>query len=505
MNGFYLVFLLFSFGVAALAFRFSIPLALKLGWVDHPTSRRRHLKPMPIVGGITIYACWLATGSLFLWMNPDYLVHAQSIAAVAGGIVALCLMGLYDDLKGITPKVKLLFEFVVAIAVIALSAEIREYCLIWQGRIGFVAWPLAAIWLVGVSNSVNLVDGLDGLAAGISSMICVSMAILAYWAGGVGTLSFLLVTLLAPALLAFLAKNWSPAKVFLGDNGSLPTGFLLGVAAISGPVESGSYMQVTGLILMLGYPILDMGLCTFRRLRLKSPIFKADRGHLHHRLLRMGLSVPHVVTLILSLTAYLQLCAFCVISFSQSLLAYSSSRWMLINSAFLVGVGFSLFCLIYFLRLLEVVRTSALSESFKVPFLARVVPEGPRFHRCLVAKIDLAPLFESGLFEEKSRIENVMRSLNFLVESMLQRQDSFYISKQTMHIVFVERSAEHNAKAQLAQLLKNKLESFQHLFGIQYSSGDLKVTFEAQDYLLEENFSGAGKAEFQDTAVRSNA
>lgn len=482
MNTILVLHVLLGFALTSAAFLISIPLAKKYGWVDHPSSRRRHQMPMPMVGGVTVFFCWLLLlASYLFWSSTPDSGPISSYAVAAVAVIAFSLLGLYDDFRGASPRLKLIIELVIVIGVMIGVKEVRDFCLVWQGRMGILVWPIMAIWLVGVSNAVNLVDGLDGLAGGISMMILLTLAVLAFQFQA--AMSLVLVALLGPCLLAFLWRNWSPAQVFLGDNGSLPLGFVLALSAVTGPVETASYTQAFALIVTLGYPVLDMGLCTIRRIRHKAPIFKADRGHLHHRFLRMGLSVRSVVTLIVSVTLYLQLCAFCIIEFSRSHDYPFGPRWVLINSVFLGAVASSLFYFLYFLKVLEQTRISRLSPGpGSISIIERRAQ--PRFEHCLLAKVHLEPLFESGLFEEKARFDGVLRALNFLVESILQNRGTYFLSRRIMHLVFFEKENTAENRDAINDLLTEKLAIFRSLYGIQYSAVNLRVTFDSQDYFV---------------------
>ncbi|MGE3260750.1 MAG: glycosyltransferase family 4 protein [Bacteriovoracia bacterium] len=472
-----------SFLLAHAILRASIPFAKKVGWVDHPSSRRRHLHPMPMVGGISVMAAWYLSCAIYFSLHPQLWTNlAWSFSWIAGGAGVLCALGLYDDLRGLSPRVKLPVEFLVAAVVIAAVPEIREFCLGWQARIGWLAWPLAGVWLVGVSNAMNLVDGLDGLAGGISAFILASIAILAVGANQ-GILSLLVSALLLPAVLAFLAKNWSPASVFFGDNGSLPIGFLIGLTSLAGPVSTASFSEVFGLLMMLGYPILDMGLCTLRRLRSRNPIFKADRGHLHHRLLRMNLPPARVVTLILGLTLYLQTSAFLVIELARSESFRVGFSLPIAVTLLLVIVAAGICVPVYFLKLLEMSRTGSLAASFG-DNSSRPASLKLGFQPCLVAKVNLEPLFQCGLWEEKGRIVEIMRSLNLVVESILTKGDNYFIKNSEMHIFFEGRVHARERIATKA-LLMGKLQDFQNLFALQYSNSYLNVDWEVQEVLAE--------------------
>lgn len=484
MNTNSIYFPLCTFLLACLVIWRAIPFAVKHGLVDHPSSRRRHLKPMPMLGGVSILLAWLATGVAFFALNPQAATaYGFSFAVIAGGALVLCSLGLYDDLKGLRPWAKLPAEFLVALTVLMMVPELRAYCEGWQPRLGYGAWPLVAIWIVGVSNAINLVDGLDGLAGGISALILASIALLSWESGA--ALSFLVSATLFAGVVAFVLRNWTPASIFLGDNGSLPIGYLIAVTALCGPISTNSYVEVSALLAMLGYPILDMGMCTWRRLRAHNPIFKADRGHLHHRLLRMSLTPARVVTLILGLTTYLQISAFVMIELARTESMRGGFR---LAEAFglLLGLVAAGICVpIYFLFVVERARTGLLTESLPKEAMPSQGEPALLFEECLVARVDLQPLLESGLSEEKNRIEEVMRSLRLMVESLLGRGDVYFMKNAVLHIMFDGRGRDKERRAETSILLEKKLEDFQSLFGLQYSSSNLRVQWEVQDVLAE--------------------
>lgn len=488
-----LSYLLLSYFLSLAFLGAGIPLAKRYGWVDHPSSRRRHREPMPMVGGISVMLACAVTGLLYLALHPG-VPWAASYAWILGGAAVLCVLGLFDDLRGLGPGIKLPVEFTVVMAVIAFVPEIQDFCRGWEPRIGFFAWPLAAIWIVGVSNAVNLVDGLDGLAGGISAFILLSLGALALIAGEAGQLSLLLAGTLLPAVLAFLLKNWSPARVFLGDNGSLPIGFLIGTLSLAGPVSTGSYSEVLGLLTMVGYPILDMGLCTLRRFRTRNPIFKADRGHLHHRLLRMNLTPARVVTLILALTLYLQASAFLI-----TLLARSESFRVGFSlpaavALLLVAVAAGIYVPVHFLSSVERSLTGNLADSLEGQGVR--LPPALGFQSCLVARVQLDPLLQSGLWEERRRIGEIMRSLHLVVESMLDKSDSYFVKNSELQIFF-EGKASGPARLATMRLLRGKLRDFQALFGLQYSSSDLNIDWEVQEVLAAQSGSRESDYLFQ--------
>jgi UDP-GlcNAc:undecaprenyl-phosphate GlcNAc-1-phosphate transferase len=464
--------LVFFFGSAAI--RFAIPIALRWQLIDVPTSRRRHDHPMPIVGGAALFSAWFC--GIFIYCISNQQWFHQNTAAVLSVMLSVALLvglGLVDDLRGVGPGGKLLVQFAAAAIVLAFEPAVHSFCLYWVERVGSMAWLFAAVWLVGLSNAINLVDGLDGLAGGISILAASSLlAMCAKW-GARGDFGIVMMALLIPAIGAFLAKNWHPAKLFLGDNGSLPLGFLFGVISLHCPTGDRAWTQVICIVLMMGYPILDMGLCVVRRYSKGTPLFKADRNHLHHRLLRLGLTVPQACRLLLSITLYLQITALCVADFMATF-----SGVLYVSS-----IGFSLFSLVYLLRSIERSRMSRLSHGAHTHGIA-VAENTPQFRVCTLAKIELEPLYESGLFEEKRRVHDVISSLKLMLQTLVRKEDHVFQAKGHLNIVFAEAAYNKETITKLESALREKLSLFRKVYNIQYSLADLPVKFEQQEFLF---------------------
>ena len=471
---------------STLAFRWTVPWALYVGWVDHPSTRRRHPRPTPVVGGLTILTGWYLAIGGYLFLNPDWrLAHGSSLYPILAAALLFSLLGLADDRFGLSARLRLVIEFVVVAALLVCVPELHSFCLQWQERVGLLVWPAVAVWMVGLANALNLVDGLDGLAGGISLLSGGSLLVLSLRFGAASDLSSIILALLIPCVAGFLVYNWTPARVFLGDNGSLPIGLLLATASLIGPIQGRSVGQVGSLLLMMGYPMLDMGLCTLRRIRHKNKIFKADRGHLHHRLQRMGLSVSQVVRVILSLTLYLQLCAFCLIEFMRASSIQRSPELHRTSLIFMVLVCFSLLYLFYLLRLTEQTRISRVSRRHSDQ-IGRTREGYPRLQNCMIARVNVGPLFESGLFEERERLRDVVSSLNLMIESAVGKRDAVFMQEQTLHIVFFDLRPTDENRRQVEAMLYRKLAGFQALFDIQYATSELKVTFEHRDFYLND-------------------
>jgi len=263
------------------------------GIVDKPDRRRKvHVYPIPRVGGIPIaiaYVVALYPFSDESRLLKDYLPLAWDMIPAAGLIFAV---GLTDDLIGLKPWQKLLGQ--VAAAGLAYWAGVRV-----AGVAGFfpghiwLSLPLTLFWLLACTNAFNLVDGLDGLAAGMGLVASLTMVVAALQAHNM-ELAYASIPLVG-ALVAFLCYNFNPATVFLGDSGSMLIGFLLGCFGVVWAQKSATLVGMTVPLLAVSIPLLDVSLTILRRFLRNQPIFSADRGHIHHRLLDRGLAPSRAV------------------------------------------------------------------------------------------------------------------------------------------------------------------------------------------------------------------
>jgi len=263
------------------------------GIVDKPDRRRKvHVYPIPRVGGIPIAIAYVI--ALYPFSNEsralqEYLPLAWKMIPAAGLIFAV---GLTDDLIGLKPWQKLIGQ--VAAAGLAYWAGVRV-----AGVAGFfhdqvwLSLPITLLWLLVCTNAFNLVDGLDGLAAGMGLVASLTMVIAALQEPNL-QLAYASIPLVG-ALLAFLCFNFNPATVFLGDSGSMLIGFLLGCYGAVWAQKSATLIGMTVPLLALAIPLLDVSLTVLRRFLRNQPIFSADRGHIHHRLLERGLAPSRAV------------------------------------------------------------------------------------------------------------------------------------------------------------------------------------------------------------------
>ena len=272
---------------------------LKLGIVDRPDGHRKlHTKDIPRVGGIAIALSYALALGLLLAFAPHgarifirHKVLLLSLLAPAGLVFAT---GLIDDLVGLRPRAKLLGQGVAAVLAVALGARIT----LVNGHPAspWITIPLSIFWLLACSNALNLIDGLDGLASGVALFATLTTLLAAILQGNTG---LAMATIpLAGCLLAFLRYNFNPASVFLGDCGSLTIGFLLGCFGLIWSQKSATFLGMAAPMMALALPLIDVSLSISRRYLSKRPIFQADRGHIHHRLLALGFTPRHVALIL---------------------------------------------------------------------------------------------------------------------------------------------------------------------------------------------------------------
>jgi UDP-GlcNAc:undecaprenyl-phosphate GlcNAc-1-phosphate transferase len=265
---------------------------------DKPNGRKLHARAIPHLGGIAIF------GGFFLALlvglgTPAGMELGPRVLALLPGLLVLFGLGLVDDLRGLRASAKLAYQILGALCVVAMGAGLQP-----AGSTGVVLFATAAIsivWYVGICNGVNLVDGLDGLAAGTSALSALAFLITGLW---IGEPAVVLVAMsLLGALLAFLRYNFHPARIFMGDTGSMFIGFTLAFLACSLVPRLGFWSTLLGSAVILGVPIMDTTTAVLRRLLAGRHIFEADGEHTHHRLMRAGFSHRGSVVVLYALAA----------------------------------------------------------------------------------------------------------------------------------------------------------------------------------------------------------
>ncbi|MCI0330396.1 MAG: undecaprenyl/decaprenyl-phosphate alpha-N-acetylglucosaminyl 1-phosphate transferase [candidate division Zixibacteria bacterium] len=286
----WLAFLL-SFGVSAALTPLVILLCRKKGIFDRPGPRKIHTRPTPRLGGISVFlGFWIALASVFLLnaLPPIELVY------VFWGSLAVFAVGLFDDLHTSDWRLKLLVQILGGAILVAGGLAIKVLYVPFVGawNLGFWSLPVTLLWVVVITNSINLIDGLDGLAAGVSLIVALTL----FLAGHFLQIPLLAVfsLCLAGALAGFFPFNYFPARIFMGDSGSLVVGFLFASLGLLFPIKGFAATALFIPLLTLGVPLVEAVSTIFRRLKSGQAWHQADQKHLFHRLLELGLS--HTVT-----------------------------------------------------------------------------------------------------------------------------------------------------------------------------------------------------------------
>lgn len=285
---------------------FVIKLAYRIGAIDVPKDNRRvHKKPIPRLGGLAIAIAFAVSTLTLNEVKPDILVLFISLSIII-------VMGVLDDVYDLNAKLKFFIQIVAALIVTFFMVRIKflanPFSPMQYIFLGYWGIPLTVFWIVGITNTVNLIDGLDGLAAGVSCISSLTLALILLKNGDHYYTSVLIA--LIGAILGFLPYNFNPARIFMGDTGSLFLGFTLSVVSMNTTIKSAATLAVFIPLLALGIPIFDTTFAIIRRTKNRQPIMQADKGHLHHRLLSTGLSQKQTVLILYMMSAMLGLSAY---------------------------------------------------------------------------------------------------------------------------------------------------------------------------------------------------
>lgn len=264
--------------------------ARRAGWIDRPGGRKQHAADTPTMGGLVIFTVVFAGVAVVMAlpnrvgeMLREHRVHVLGACACTA---LMMLVGAIDDRRGLRPASKLIVEVVLAIAAVVLGFDMPAITLPWIGSVplGPLSLVLPVVWIVGVTNAVNLADGLDGLAAGIGFLAAAANAVVAIYLSNY--YMAVMAILLAGALLGFLRWNFHPARIFLGDTGSLGIGMFLALCSLHSAQKAHTAVMILVPLCALGYPIFDTLLAVARRTLRGQPLFASDREHVHHVLER---------------------------------------------------------------------------------------------------------------------------------------------------------------------------------------------------------------------------
>lgn len=266
--------------------------AIFLGFVDRPNLRKIHTQPVPRVGGIAVYAAGILASVPFLFFEE------KTIGIIVASTFVF-LVGLYDDLWEMRPKVKLLCQIFACLILFYFHVRIEFVTDFIAGEglvsVGFFMYPLTLLWVIGLTNTINLVDGVDGLAGGIVFIALATLLttrLLAPHQQDLLVINNVLVisSALMGALLAFLRYNVFPAVIFMGDSGAYFLGFITACLSMAGAAKGSILLPLVIPLVTFGLPVIDVFIAIVRRYYSRVPIFQADKEHLHHKLLRNGFS-----------------------------------------------------------------------------------------------------------------------------------------------------------------------------------------------------------------------
>ena len=331
---------LLAFITAFVITPYTIRLAKKTGAVDIPADRRVNKKPMPRLGGLAVIAGFLISAiyliiSMFIEKKIDF-TQDGIITKLIGFFIGLVILGItcfVDDVKGIKPIVKLVGQILAAIAVVKSGLLIDNFTIPFKENNLVLnevfSYILTIGWIVGITNAINLIDGLDGLSSGITLIACISLLII-FSLNESPLIAIVLITALAGAIVGFLPYNFNPAKTFIGDVGANFMGFAIAVISILGVAKTYTLIVIIAPIIVLALPIFDTLWAIVRRIiKTKSlkGVFKADNGHLHHKLMARGYTQRQSVFILYGVTATLGMVA---------IILLDSGIWKAVSFALLV-------------------------------------------------------------------------------------------------------------------------------------------------------------------------
>lgn len=310
---------LIAFIVAFMTTPYTIRIAEKVGAVDIPKDKRRmHHHTMPKFGGPAVILGFLVSvtyllaimhieGSIDLFSDENYI---KKLLGILLGIIIIAITGVVDDIKTIKPLTKLFGQVFAAIVVVYFGVRIEHISIPFITETlklsnTAISSLITVIWIVGITNAINLTDGLDGLSSGITLISCISLLII-FALNSSPIIAIILITALIGALLGFLPFNFAPAKTFIGDTGSNFLGYMLAIISILGVAKTYTLAVIVLPVIVLGLPIIDVIFAIIRRLikgKSIKAIFQADKGHLHHKLVARGFSQKQAVLILYGISA----------------------------------------------------------------------------------------------------------------------------------------------------------------------------------------------------------
>ncbi len=299
----YLLAFFIAFSVSLLLTPYTKTLSKKLNIVAIPNDRSMHVEPKGLLGGVAIFLGFNAGAILLFFFKPIapeiYFpeFYKEFIGFLIGGFI-IFFVGIFDDKYNMKSKTKLFFQVIVAFIVIqsGITMDLIIYPVIIPIESSIINKFITLIWIVGIINAVNIIDGIDGLAAGVTAISSFFLMILCLISGS--PIAVVLSAALAGSCLGFLPRNFYPSEIFMGDTGAMFLGYVLAVASLLGVFKSYALLSIIISVLVLAFPIFDVGFAMIRRAIAGKPIMTADRGHLHHRIFDAGFNESQTVIIL---------------------------------------------------------------------------------------------------------------------------------------------------------------------------------------------------------------
>jgi len=295
----YIVAFASAFGICLYMTPFAKRMSYKFGAIDYPKKRGLHKEPIPRMGGLAIVLGFVLTMLILAPFKEE--IRTLQFAGFIGGALVIVILGMIDDVYNLGAKLKFAVQLLAALIVVSTGTTIDIVTWPIPAYLDAISIPFTIIWIIGVTNAVNIIDGVDGLAAGVSSICATTIMILCILTGS--PLAVALMAALAGSCLGFLPRNFNPAEIIMGDTGATFLGYVLAVSSILGVFKSYALLAVVIAVLCLALPIIDTAFAMIRRALNGKPIMGADRGHLHHRLIDKGYNQKQTVLILYAISA----------------------------------------------------------------------------------------------------------------------------------------------------------------------------------------------------------
>lgn len=387
-----------AFGLAAFISGTLLPIIIKIGHKRNFLSaidfRRKNRQRVPLMGGIAIFVAVTSVSWLF------EIEHFYVTLACA---VPVFLIGVFDDIYQFSAKPKALVHLLAVLAWLVLT----PYGDLILGKVGmspWIAYPAMVFWMVGIINAINMIDGMDGEAGGFSLVVSLAMALVVGFSAS--TLHFIV---LAGGCFGFLIYNWPPAKIYLGDSGSTTLGFLLATSALSLPVTGTAMSLVFIPLFLFSFPEVDALLSILRRAHSKSSLFRGDHDHIHHKLKKLGLTIPQALAVIYGATIYSGIAAYILYELNNFPLKWLVGMLATFGLLNLLGA-------IYFLEFRQAHQVSTVSRSIINRYLrlTRFPEVNPENFQAFV--YDLLPYYKELQLRGIAEVDDFIRSFSDYVQ-----------------------------------------------------------------------------------------